>query len=41
MNYGTPDETNQGLLYDFAVLILETDLNLEEYFGSFSYNFDW
>ena len=35
------EETNQGLIFDFAVLILETDLNLEEYFGSFSYNFDW
>jgi hypothetical protein len=33
-------ETNQGLIFDFAVLFLETDLNLEEYLGSFSYNFD-
>ncbi len=41
MDYNSPDETNQGLLFDFAVLFLETDLNLEEYFGSFSYNFDW
>lgn len=41
MDYNCPDLTNQGLLFDFAVLILETDLNLEEYFGSFSYNFDW
>ena len=41
MDINSPDETNQGLLFDFAVLFLETDLNLEEYFGSFSYNFDW
>jgi V8-like Glu-specific endopeptidase len=41
MDCNSNEETNQGLIFDFAVLILETDLNLEEYFGSFSYNFDW
>jgi hypothetical protein len=35
------DEINRGYFFDIAVLILETELNLEEYFGSFSYNFDW
>lgn len=29
------------IAFDYAVLILDTDLNLEEYFGSFSYDFDW
>ncbi len=41
MDCHSNEETNQGLIFDFAVLTLETDLNLEEYFGSFSYNFDW
>lgn len=41
MDRSQPDENNQGLLFDIAVLTLDTQLNLEEYFGSFSYNFDW
>lgn len=36
-----PDNYLQGLLFDIAVLTLDPQLNLEEYFGSFSYNFDW
>ena len=28
-----------GFLFDYAVLELETEENLEEYFGSFGYDF--
>ena len=31
---------NKGFIYDFAVLELDCELNLEEYFGSFGYNFN-
>ena len=31
---------NKGHIYDFAVLELECEFNLEEYFGSFGYNFN-
>ena len=31
---------NKGYIYDFAVLQVESELNLEEYFGSFGYNFN-
>ena len=41
INRFIPDEVNPGLLFDIAVLILDPHLNLEEYFGSFSYSFDW
>lgn len=41
MKKNLPDEYLQGLIFDIAVLTLDTQLNLEEYFGSFSYNFDW
>ena len=34
------NDFNKGYIYDFAVLQLESDLNLEEYFGSFGYNFN-
>lgn len=30
---------NPGFLFDYAVLELDTDQNLEEYFGSFGYDF--
>jgi V8-like Glu-specific endopeptidase len=41
MDRSLRDEYNQGHLFDMAVLILDPQLNLEEYFGSLSYNFDW
>jgi hypothetical protein len=31
---------NKGYIYDFAVLQVESELNLEEFFGSFGYNFN-
>jgi V8-like Glu-specific endopeptidase len=36
-----PAKYNEGCLYDYAVLVLDTEDNLEEYFGSFGYDFDW
>ena len=33
------NEINKGFNYDFAVLELESELYLEDYFGSFGYNF--
>ena len=34
------DGFSKGCIYDFAVLEVESELNLEEYFGSFGYNFN-
>ena len=30
---------NSAFLFDYAVLVLDTEKNLEEYFGSFGYDF--
>ena len=40
-NHFVNDKFNKGHLYDIALLELETDLNLEEYFGTISYDFEW
>jgi hypothetical protein len=34
------DGFNKGCIYDFAVLQVESEVNLEEYFGSFGFNFN-
>ena len=31
---------NKGIIYDLAVLELESELSLEDYFGSFGFNFN-
>ena len=32
---------NDTFLYDYAVLVLDTEMDLESFFGSFGFDFDW
>lgn len=38
----SPDQTNKGLLYDYALLKLDTEgYDLSSYFGTIGYDFYW